>query len=100
MSVLAQVPLPTESYQNGVSFKAIFLLLLIGSVTVLGLVQVPLPRTHNFKAAKERAIQVLNACPTEVIQRFINHLWRFIAAYEKGLTGKATAWAVKQQKTH
>jgi hypothetical protein len=55
---------------------------------------------ENFKAAKERAIQVLDACPTEVIQRFINRSWRFIAAYEQGLTGRAAAWAVKQQKTH
>jgi len=40
------------------------------------------------------------SCPTEVIQRFINRSWRFIAAYEQGLTGKAAAWAVKQQKAH
>jgi hypothetical protein len=55
---------------------------------------------ENFKAAKDRAIQVLDACPTDVIRRFINRSWRFIAAYERGLSGKAAAWAVKQQKTH
>lgn len=30
----------------------------------------------------------------------IGHTVRFIATYEQGLTGRATAWAVKQQKTH
>ena len=51
-------------------------------------------------AAKERAVQVLDACPPEVIRRFIKRSWRFIEAYRRGLDGKAAAWAIKQQKTH
>ena len=47
----------------------------------------------NFKAAKERALQVLDACPIEVI-------WRFLEAYRSGLMGRAAAWAVKKQKQH
>ena len=54
----------------------------------------------NFKAAKERALQVLDACPIEVIRRFINRSGRFLEAYRSGLTGKAAAWAVKKQKQH
>ena len=47
-----------------------------------------------------RALQVLDACPVEVIRRFINRSGRFVEAYRSGLTGKATAWAVKKQKQH
>ena len=35
--------------------------------------------------------------PKEVTQRFINHSWRFIDTYNKGLTGEAAAWVVKQK---
>ena len=52
----------------------------------------------NFAAAKERALQVLDTCPVEVIRRFINRSGRFLEAYRSGLTGKAAAWAVKKQK--
>jgi hypothetical protein len=43
---------------------------------------------------------VLDACPKEVIQRFINRSWRFIDSYRKGLTGEAAVWVVKKQKGH
>src|SRR5271155_1999976 len=49
----------------------------------------------NFAAAKE-----LDACPVEVIQRFINHSGWFVEAYRSGLTGKAAAWAVKKKQQH
>jgi hypothetical protein len=39
----------------------------------------------------------LDACPTEIIQKFINWSWRFIDAYRKGLTGEAAA---RKQKSH
>jgi hypothetical protein len=43
----------------------------------------------------------LDACPTEIIWKFINRSWRFIDAYyRKGLTGEAAAWAVHKQKSH
>jgi len=54
----------------------------------------------TFKDAKQCAVQQLDACPTEVIRRFINHSWRFMSAYRMGLTGKAAEWAVKKQKQH
>ena len=41
-----------------------------------------------------------NACPKEVIQRFINCSWRFIDSYNKGLTGEAATWVLKKQKGH
>ncbi|KII84350.1 hypothetical protein PLICRDRAFT_46228 [Plicaturopsis crispa FD-325 SS-3] len=54
----------------------------------------------NFKEAKEVARQFLDACPIEVIRRFINRSWRFISAYRLGLTGKAAEWAVRKQRQH
>ena len=44
----------------------------------------------------------MDACPTEIVQKFINWSWRFIDAYRKGLTGEAqaAAWAVCKQKSH
>ena len=54
----------------------------------------------NFAEAKERAIEVLNSCPPNVIRRFINRSWRFIDAYKKGLTGEAAGWVVRKQKSH
>ena len=50
--------------------------------------------------AKTRALEVLNACPAEVIRNFINRSWRFIDAYKKGLIGEAAAWIVRKQKSH
>ena len=55
---------------------------------------------NNFAEAKSHAKEVLDACLTEVIQIFINWLWRFIDAYRKGLTGEAAAWAGRKQKSH
>ena len=54
----------------------------------------------NFAQAKAVAIQYLDACPVEVIRRFINRSWRFMSAYRKGLTGKAAEWAVQKHKGH
>ncbi|EDR04366.1 uncharacterized protein LACBIDRAFT_330618 [Laccaria bicolor S238N-H82] len=54
----------------------------------------------TFQDAKNAAKQYLEACPTEVIHRFINRSWRFMSAYRLGLTGHAAAWAVKKQKQH
>lgn len=55
---------------------------------------------RNFAEAKEVAVKYLNACPTDVIQQFINRSWRFMSAYRKGLTGEAAAWAVRKQWQH
>ena len=57
----------------------------------------------NFAIAKEKAFEVLDACPPEVIRRFIGNSlrsWRFIEAYRNGLTGWASAWVVRKQKGH
>ena len=45
-------------------------------------------------------MRYLNVCPTNVIQQFINQAWRFMSAYQKGLTSNAAAWAVQKQKQH
>ncbi|KAF8229809.1 hypothetical protein L208DRAFT_1479048 [Tricholoma matsutake] len=55
---------------------------------------------QNFTEAKEIALRYLNACPPDVIWRFINCSWRFMSAYQKGLTGNAAAWAVRKQRQH
>jgi hypothetical protein len=54
----------------------------------------------TFDEAKAAALECLNACPTEVIRRFVNCSWQFMDAYRKGLTGKAAVWAVKKQRGH
>ncbi|XP_006459864.1 hypothetical protein AGABI2DRAFT_67647, partial [Agaricus bisporus var. bisporus H97] len=54
----------------------------------------------TFQNAKDAAIQYLDACPTDIIQQFINHSWWFMSAYRLGLSGKAAAWAVRKQKQH
>ncbi|KAH9177651.1 hypothetical protein EDB89DRAFT_1426298 [Lactarius sanguifluus] len=57
-------------------------------------------RETGFADAKKRALEYLNACPTEVIRRFFNRSWRVMDAYRHGLTGKAAEWAVRKQKSH
>ncbi|KAF9254123.1 hypothetical protein L218DRAFT_1055222, partial [Marasmius fiardii PR-910] len=52
----------------------------------------------TFTTAKEVMIKWLDACPAEVIQKFINHSFRFMSAYRSGLTGKAAEWAVWKQR--
>lgn len=37
----------------------------------------------NFAEAKDVALRYLNACPADVIRRFINRSWRFMSAYRK-----------------
>jgi hypothetical protein len=54
----------------------------------------------TFEAAKTAAFKWLDACPTEVIRRFINHTWRFMSAYGGGLTGNAAEWAVRKYRGH
>ena len=58
----------------------------------------------TFQDAKNAALLYLNACPTEVIRRFINQSWgdswHFMSAYRLGLTGRAAEWAVRKQKQH
>jgi hypothetical protein len=46
----------------------------------------------NFAVAKEQALQVLDACPVEVIWWFINCSGQFVKAYWSGLTGKIATW--------
>ncbi|KAF9489413.1 hypothetical protein BDN71DRAFT_1529516 [Pleurotus eryngii] len=54
----------------------------------------------SFQQAKEAAELYLNACPVEVIRRFVNRSWRFMSAYRCGLTGRVAEWAVRKQKGH
>ena len=49
--------------------------------------------------AKECAIKYLDAYPPEVTVHQ-SESWRFIDAYQKGLTGAAAAWVVWTQKSH
>ena len=46
----------------------------------------------TFQDAKDAAFQYLDACPIEVIQRFINQALQWMSAYRLGLTGKAAEW--------
>jgi hypothetical protein len=50
--------------------------------------------------AKAITLEKLNACPVDVIHRFIDQSWRFTSAYHLRLTGKAAAWAVQKFRQH
>ena len=54
----------------------------------------------TLQEAHTLAVEKLDVCPRDVIRQFINHSWRFLSAYCKGLVGKAAAWAVKRHKQH
>ncbi|KAF8590727.1 hypothetical protein K439DRAFT_1611845 [Ramaria rubella] len=45
----------------------------------------------SFEDAKKAAFEALDSCPVDVIWQFINRAWRFMSAYQIGLTGKAAA---------
>ena len=47
-----------------------------------------------------KTIKWLDACPPEVIRKFINCSWQFTSAYWLGLTGWAADWAVKKYRSH
>jgi hypothetical protein len=55
---------------------------------------------EKFEKAKQAVLKWLNACPDEVIRQFVNQVWRFVDAYQLGLSGKAAEWAVRIQKGH
>ena len=55
---------------------------------------------NSFAEAKAVARKWLDACPVDVIRRFINRTWRFIDSYHDGLGDEAQAWASKPQKQH
>ncbi|KAG2048592.1 hypothetical protein BDR06DRAFT_984750 [Suillus hirtellus] len=59
---------------------------------------------QSFAAAKKAAWEILDSCPVEVIQWFINRSYCFMmtvtSAYRLGLTGKAAEWAVRKQRQH
>lgn len=55
---------------------------------------------NTFDQAKRAALECLDACPSDVIRKFVNRSWRFMSAYRMGLTGNAAAWAVKKQSGH
>ena len=54
----------------------------------------------NFQAVKDAAVKYLNACPLDVLRRFINRSLLLMDAYRAGLTGQAAEWAVRKQKQH
>jgi len=53
-----------------------------------------------FADAKSTVCECLDGCPVDVIRRFFNCSWRFMAAYCEGLTGKVAEWAVRKQKSY
>jgi len=54
----------------------------------------------TLKKAKIAVHESLDVCPVDVIQQFFNRSWRFMDAYQEGLTGHVAEWAVKKQKSH
>jgi hypothetical protein len=55
-------------------------------------------RAKTFAEAKIMALKCLDACPMDVLQRFINKSWRFMSAYRWGLTEKAAEWVFRRQR--
>ncbi|KAG5732391.1 hypothetical protein E4T56_gene11520 [Termitomyces sp. T112] len=54
----------------------------------------------TFADAKKAALEALDQCPSNVIDRFINRSWRFVLAHQVGLKGNAAAWAMHKYKGH
>ncbi|KAE9384253.1 hypothetical protein BT96DRAFT_1100483 [Gymnopus androsaceus JB14] len=55
---------------------------------------------NSEKEVKDVAFQYLDACPVDVIRRFINRSFCWMSAYQLKPTKKAAEWAVRKQKTH
>jgi hypothetical protein len=45
-------------------------------------------------------VEALEACSIKTIQRFCNRTFRWIDAYQKGLSIKQAAWCVQKQKRY
>ena len=58
------------------------------------------PRPKIYSKGPDVALAALDACPVDVIRKFVNRSWRFMDAYRIPLSGKAAAWAVRKQKGH
>jgi len=54
----------------------------------------------KFEDTKRVACECLDACSENVIRQFFNCSWKFMDAYQIGLTGRAADWAVNRQKSH
>ena len=101
----AEVPLWTQSYWNGELFmimKSIVFILFYSIFQYWGWCKYRYRESDKktFQDAKNSTLLYLNACPAEVIRRFINRSWHFMCAYRLGLTGRAAEWAVCKQKQH
>jgi len=57
------------------------------------------PPWKTFNNAKQVTFDVLDTCPVDVIQQFMNRSWWFMSAYHIKLTGKVAVWAVCKQKS-
>ena len=54
----------------------------------------------SFEHAKKEVIIALNTCNINIMQKFINRLYKFIDAYRKGLSAKAAIQCIKKQKRY
>ena len=54
----------------------------------------------KFKTAKDLVPKCLDSCDTVTIRRFFRKTWRYMDAYEEGLTGIKAEYAVRRYKSH
>lgn len=57
-------------------------------------------KKSSFAMAQEEAVKALDSCTQDTMRRFCNRTFRFLDAYDRGLSAKAAAWCVKKQKGH
>ena len=54
----------------------------------------------SFEYIKKEVIIALNVCNINIIQRFVNKLYKFIDAYRKRLSAKVVVQYIKKQKCY
>ncbi|KAF4621818.1 hypothetical protein D9613_012166 [Agrocybe pediades] len=54
----------------------------------------------TWKTAKELLPELLDACPVKTIRAFYRKTWRYMDAYEKGLSARQAEYAVKKYRQH
>lgn len=54
----------------------------------------------KFEASKKLLVESLEACPGEVIRRFIRRSQRYLSVYKLGATGPLADFAVRKYKSH
>ncbi|KIY61088.1 hypothetical protein CYLTODRAFT_363327 [Cylindrobasidium torrendii FP15055 ss-10] len=58
------------------------------------------PESSREDTLKVNAERALSEIPHICIKRFFNRMWRFVSAYQQGMSGPMAAWAQKKYRGH